>query len=359
MLAAVYFGLLTCTGLQAQSALSLESNGLLECEFVRHSIEYFNAGQGGKDILWDFPINHLSDQEYVDSIVIEADTTGGYRMTDSTHARFFVEKQDSTQNPITFLYQCGEESPLSKTVYSIPLTCMVFPFEYADSITKPFMGNGIYSGDHHFLERGVATIKADATGSLVIDEGDTLRNVLRVYCLKSYSICMDMTETALDTAQIRQIIEEQYTWYARGYRYPVLETMTSTSYHNLNALGTTRKAWCSLPSEQTILNDSLNRGLQRTDSIAYSTAGKTDKDIIRYTLTVNNGMVTLDYDLDADAHIVTLLANYYGMAYRHEDWVQESGNGYVRQVDCSGLTKGTYIFYINVNGKIYSEKVFL
>ena len=348
----------TCVGMQAQSMLTHDSNGLLEGEFARHSIDFFDAGQGGENLLWEYPIDFIEDNERTVNVV--ADFLGVYRMTDDNHAEYYLEQADSTSGTTTWQqFQCSEENPLSKTEYMKPLLRMKFPFEYGDTITRQFMGKGVYCGDHHFLKRGATTVMADATGSLVIGEEDTLRNVLRVYTLKSYSICMDLNAAALDTARLRQVIEEKYEWYARGYRYPVLQTKTSTSYANMQALGTTHTAWCSLPSDMLSLNDSVNREVQHNDSVALAEKVLTEKDIIRYTVSVSNGRVTLGYSLDADAHIVTMLADAFGMVYRRADWTQEQGEGYSRVTDCTGLRRGTYIFYINVNGRIYSEKVSL
>lgn len=343
-----------CVPSFAQTSLTHERNGMLVGEFARHSIDFFDAGQGGENLLWEYPIELLDDHETM--VSIDKDIIGIYRMTDGEHAEFYIEKPDSQE---VTLFQCAEENPLSKIEYMTPLLRMQYPFEYGDTITRPFMGKGVYCGDHHFLKRGATTVMADATGALVVDENDTIHNVLRVYTLKSYSLCMDLSAAALDTAKLRQVIEERYEWYARGYRYPVLETVTSTSYHNLTKLGTTQKAWCCLPSEQLALNDSVNHEVQRQDSIALAEKALAEKDIIHYAVSVSNGSVRLNYSLDEDAHIVTMLADAFGMVYRRSDWTQEQGENYTRDTDCSGLRRGTYIFYINVNGRIYSEKVSL
>ena len=358
LFAAALCGMLACASTQAQPALSHESNGLLEGDFTRHGIDFFDAGQGGEDLLWEYPIEFIDNHET--EINVGVDFLGVYRMTDDTHAEFYLEKADSTTGTTTWQqFQCREESPLSKTDYVSPLLRIKYPFEYGDSIARPFHGEGVYCGDHHFIKRGATTVIADATGSLVVDEGDTLRNVLRVYTLKSYSICMDMNPAALDTAKLRQVIEETYEWYVRGNRYPVLQTKTSTSYDNMQVLGTKCTAYCCLPSDLLSLNDSVNREVQRKDSIAEAQREAANRDIIHYEASVSGGVITLDYDLDAPAHIVTLVADAFGMTYRRAEWTQQDGSGYTRRIDCNGLRRGTYILYINVNGRIYSEKVSL
>ena len=65
------------------------------------------------------------------------------------------------------------------------------------------------------------------------------------------------------------------------------------------------------------------------------------------------------YDLDEDATITTIVANHMGMLCVSRQWTQNAGQGYSTQIDCNGLLPGVYILYINVNGKVYSEKVTL
>ena len=70
-------------------------------------------------------------------------------------------------------------------------------------------------------------------------------------------------------------------------------------------------------------------------------------------------MSQMTYGLDEDATIATIVANRMGMVCVSRQWTQEAGQGYSAQIDCSGLRPGIYILYINVNGKVYSEKVTL
>ena len=99
-----------------------------------------------------------------------------------------------------------------------PILALKYPLSYGDSVSAPFLGYGIYCGDHPFKETGLSTVIADANGSIVIDD-DTIPDVLRIHSLKSYSICMGIDSTLLDNARQKQVVEERYDWYAHGYRY--------------------------------------------------------------------------------------------------------------------------------------------
>ena len=67
--------------------------------------------------------------------------------------------------------------------------------------------------------------------------------------------------------------------------------------------------------------------------------------------------IHMTYDLDEGATITTVVANHRGMLFLGRQWTQEAGQDYSVQIDCNSLRPGVYILYVNVNGKVYSEKV--
>ncbi|MDO4992793.1 MAG: hypothetical protein Q4E26_07550, partial [Prevotellaceae bacterium] len=152
-------------------------------------------------------------------------------------------------------------------------------------------------------------------------------------------------------------IDERYEWYLPESQYPIIENVTSTTYLNMDAIGTTKYAFCNLPEDKvayyiTPLDEDA------TDEQDNSFDEEMEEpDIIHYSVETNGAIVNITYDLDADATISTIVASHMGMTYRTKTWNQPAGQGYSTQIDCSGLRSGTYILYINVNGKIYSEKV--
>ena len=67
-------------------------------------------------------------------------------------------------------------------------------------------------------------------------------------------------------------------------------------------------------------------------------------------------MVTIHYATDHDTQMTALVANAQGYVYKRTDQSCSAGNGQTT-IDCSGLRKGQYIIYINVDGDHYAEKV--
>lgn len=341
----------TTTSIVAQDfMLTREANIISDSDEVSlERMPYFSSNRCGKGLLWDFTESSTSKRHF--NIWHQVDTVGRHLQLTDRDITYYQDAKDT-------LFIVCRESPLYKITYSQPILSMRYPFAYGDSLSAPFSGYGVYCGDHPFKENGVSTIIADAEGDAVIGE-DTIHNVLRVYTLRSYSICMDIDSTALDSARLKQIIEERYDWYARGYRYPIVTTVTSTSYDNMTPLGTRQTAYCLLPDIQCQFADSVNEDIRRKDSLAAAEQTRANTDIIHYTVSQGGGLVTIDYSLDSDADITALVSDAMGIVYRRSHQYNRQGTGYTLTLDCSGLRRGKYILYINVNGKVYSNKVAL
>lgn len=278
------------------------------------------------------------------------DSTGVLSVIEPGKISYYHSTPDS-------LILIGSESPLEKRDYVRKKISKTFPLEFSDSISKRFRCEGMYCGNHPFREVGTTTVKTDAVGSIVLAENDTVRNVRRVHTIDTYSICMDISVAALDTAKLTQIIDERYEWYLPESQYPIIEDVTSTTYLNMDAIGTTKYAFCNLPEDKVAYYITPLDENATDDQDNSFDEEMEEPDIIHYKVETNGGIVNITYDLDADATISTIVASHMGMTYRTKTWNQQAGQGYSTQIDCSGLRSGTYIFYINVNGKVYSEKV--
>ena len=295
------YGQMSLTGMKPATSDSLQKS----------QIRYFSPGNGGENKVWDFS-----------------------------------QKLKS------------KETSQEKRDYAVNKFSKLFPLEYGDSVTMPFRCEGIYCGDHPFREVGTTKVKVDAKGSIVLAENDTVRNVLRVHTIDSYSICMDLDSAALDTAKLTQIIDERYEWFLADSQYPIIEDVMSTSYFNMDVVGATRYAYCNLPDNLTEYYISEEE-FDDDEQDGFSDAEEQTRDIIHYQIETQGNDIVIRYDLDEDATIQTIIANHMGMLCKSRQWTQPAGQNYSVQIDCYGLPAGMYILYINVNGKVYSEKVTL
>ena len=329
--------------LSAMDSLSADS-------LQKSEIRYFSPGKGGVDRVWDF--SQKLGSKASSQVMFAKDSTGVISIIEPGRNHYYRTTADT-------LMLIGSESPLEKRAYSKVKLSNRFPLEYGDSITGMYKCEGMYCGNHPFREVGTRTIKVDAVGSIVLAENDTVDNVKRVHTIDSYSICMDIDSVALDTAKLTQVIAERYEWFLPESQYPIIENITSTTYFNMDAIGTTKTAFCNLPVDKAAFYITAVDEDAPDDEDDTWDGASVEPDIIRYRVETRGSIVNITYDLDADATIGTIVANNLGMIYNHRAWRQKAGAGYSAQIDCSGLRSGLYILYINVNGKAYSEKVTL
>ena len=308
---------------------------------------YFYTEKSSSNSTWDFSDLMTTGQNL--NIWLQKDSLDRHLVLTSNDITYYDLSGDT-------LFIVHVENPLSKITYDHPILSIKYPFAYGDSISVPFSGYGVYCGDHPFREQGMSMVMADAAGSIVLGE-DTIQNVLRVYTRMSYSVCMDIDSAALDSARLKQIIEERYDWYARGYRYPLFTTVTSTSYDDAAPIGTTRSAWGMPPDSQRFQADSCNEDIRRKDSIAIAEKAKANDDIIHYTVSQNGNQITVNYSLDGSADVSALVSDVMGVVYRQCRQNNDKSDGYSLCIDCNGLRRGKYILYVNVNGKVYNEKI--
>lgn len=117
------------------------------------------------------------------------------------------------------------------------------PMAYGDSVFSPTSGRGLYGKRIYIGHRGTAYTVADGTGILACGT-DTLRHMLRVHSRHEYRRIMspDTTQVAawmasddLINDSLPLFTEERYSWYRAGSRYPVMESVTtSTSIEGSN-----------------------------------------------------------------------------------------------------------------------------
>lgn len=308
---------------------------------------YTDAGEKGIDAFWDFSQTELVDECQI-SFVCDSDSVVLYGLEPMRMNKTLL-RNDS-------LMLIGYETPLMSMFYEQPVLLMQYPLSYGDSLSCNYKGNGFYCGQYILETSGTMHIVADAEGKLTLEEGDTLQNVIRVHILRSESIEKYDIEDTIRTApdNRKQEIIEHYQWYAQGYRYPVYETVSLTCYDDMVQASCRQRAFCCMPDEQRQLQDTINEAMEEQEPIMENGSGE---NIINYTISVDDRIVTLQYDLIEPVNLTALICNRMGYVYRYESTTMPAGTGYSLSLDCSGLQGDVYILYLNVGGRIYSEIV--
>lgn len=341
----VFMLTLIASGVHGQSTSNVSNAPRFNDITEKRNVVHLNSGESGSSCIWDFSNSDISGEVFM--VTNETDSLGRITTTGYSQVNYYIIRGNT-------LYEIGNETPLKTTTYNRPPYCMKYPIALGDSISKEYEGYGIYCGDHYFKEKGISRVVVDGHGDIILSETDTLKNVLRVYKLRAYSLVMDMNPSKIDSTQYHQVIEERYEWYIEGREWPVFEKVTSTSYVNLTPVGTTEHAYCSIP-ELVVAN--AGRVQPENNEHGEKEVQETQHDIIHYSVSADANSVDVNYSLDAESNVTMLLCNHMGMIHQSKKCTQDAGTGYNVNFDIGGLQPGVYVLYINVNGKIYNEKI--
>lgn len=277
----------------------------------------------------------------------------------------------------------GYQNRMTQVEYDQPEVYLRLPMALGDSVTGYFHGRGIYGGKLALRNYGWYKTKAEALERIVVTEGDTLDNVLRLHTerkISSQYYPIELADSLLpfkedsvkeylrkDTAVIKTTIDR---WYAPGYRYPILETRKTEESRNVPLLTQTLYFPPSEQQEQLqgdVANETVRMRLAEEQMA--KTRGQSDfegsldgKRLIgndfAYDILQDDGsnMITINYNARQDVKVVALVASTQGYVYKRAEQQCEAGTGQF-SLNCTGLRKGQYIIYINVDGNQYAEKV--
>lgn len=329
-------------------SLSFEANSLLlDTRFQVSHFAFCGQGNSGQDAVWDFSDAKLTG---TDEILLAYDSISNSILSISRDGidRFCQDEQG--------IYLMGHDTRLRSLSYKQPSARILFPMNYGDSLSFPFDAEGQYCQTIDILSQGVHYVEADGYGAIVMPNGDTLSNVLRIHSQSVAAVEMhEPADTMPDRRRhTKQEISDTYSWYAKGYRFPVFLTRSVAYYDSMNMVSNKQDALCIGVETQKAFPDEVNdsiRNLQTTG--AQMTSGN---DIIDYTVQYAGNEVIVDFTLTDGASVNVILCNAMGMVFRRlTSYYNEGGHSY--SLDCAGMPHDTYILYINVNGAVYSEKV--
>lgn len=340
---------------------------------IKQQIEYKFPGDSGEDVIWDF--NHLQpvNDEYEllyegDSVIIGREHRTCYKYLLQNDSLFFLGFENAT----TFFKNNQPELYLE------------FPIVYGKKNETYFYGQGKYSAVFNILSCGKSYIEADAYGKLILPDGEMLHNVLRVHRKKvintqmiplhnpdslSYdNLFSDNIEFLLNNDSLR-IETNTYSWYVEGYRYPVFETINTTTYKFDNVVSNSNTAFLFTPVEQYygLDEDSYNSLKRERSSLNGDSADKCENDssedskdlseIIELIIDVNANTLRISYHLPEGSDVRLLLSDVQG-------WLVYSGNmgnqpegSHVAEIDLSALMPGEYGLGIFIGSNHIGRKI--
>lgn len=337
------------SSIPAKHSLSVAANTPRAGETsARIMVTYTPPGQDGENVLWDF-----SRSEDIQSAPVQyiCSRDSSLLCIETGRKHHFELRNDS-------LFLSETESALYSIHYDKPLLLASYPLAYNDTIHSSYHGTGTYCKTYPLEINGTITTIVDGYGTMCLQEGDTVHNVLRLHSTRTTSLQMLENTDSILSRQMpsKQEMEEQYLWYARGYRYPLYEIVTRKWYHDAKQVTSANIAFRSNSDNLRQLDDSVNHAIQLQDSLlAVRQAEKSS--IIKYTVTTSGTHTTLRYTLAKSATIQALLCDSSGFVFRRMSASGEPDIENEMDIDCTGLRRDVYILYLNVNGQVYTETI--
>lgn len=346
MRSTIFFVLLTlCQSICCGQVSRLLNSPRCGDSYSLKQVDYFSPGNSGENVIWDFSWLNSTGDNYRKDFFLSVDSV--LSCADDECVMKYSLMYDT-------LFCLGYDTPLKHVEYTEPMKIITYPFQYGSSISNTYSGIGDYCKRLILKNGGTLIVDADAEGMIINNYGDTLYNVIRVHTTRLNSVSMHIPSDTLleDTSRMKQEIEEHYAWYVSGYRYPMYETSSVCFYDNMTPISCIQKAYYYCADDLEELSDPVNEEILQNGSISNSA----ERDIIHYTIRIDGNTLTMDYSLDADASINALISNSMGILYGRRSTIQHAGANYQMLFDIVTLPKGEYVFYINVNGKVYNKK---
>lgn len=172
----ILFPIISLAGISLSHAsphpfVSTKYNGPRDGDAItRHPITYSDTVSPGYDCLWDLSQSTDNGNSYKLSTRLVNDTLSRYSTTGQKSVIYY----DSQNDTVTL---AGFESRLWQVYYHTPEVWLpATNLNFGSGITGIIRGRGVYSDRLRYSIAGTYTLTADARGTLIMPEGDTIRN---------------------------------------------------------------------------------------------------------------------------------------------------------------------------------------
>lgn len=373
IISAFIFFTLFVSVLSAQVVLLRDNNLPRDNDIIHKQIvSYISPGEKGKDVFWDFSKLNLSDDEYVLTYKRNAEEA----LIGIEHNTMYMYdfRHDS-------LFLCGFENPTTRFVYKIPQLIWTSPFTYGKQITNYSYGEGIYCENYEFYKAEKSTLTMDAAGSILFQDGDTIRNVFRLHTrteiiedLFSKAKLANKSKSfmALDSLFINYpkdstlLVMDSYRWYKVGYRYPIFEVIESSNHLKEKEISCYRTAFYYPMDEQfyALEIDPENEIVRNT--LSYDDETNTDKEksdsekpILNYKYVIDHSTneLSVNYGLSTSSDVEILLFDPEGKQLWASPVVLRRGGQYTEQIPLNKISQPIVILRIKANNSVYGEKI--
>ncbi len=339
--------------LHAQDTLTLSRNMLRDGDVLTRTwcADLAGLSSVGRDVCWD-----LQGVVSSGSSRVRLSRPGEsflYRTTERDTRHYYEQRGDS-------LLLTGFENNGSAIVFDRPVTVLRFPMVYGDSLSGVYGGSGRCYERQKLYADGAYYSKVDATGMLVLPDGDTLRHVLRLHLAQmERDIIHDINDGGMVSGSDTTYTEKHtFLWYALGYRYPVLRRVY-TRQHTHHPVSGVSLAYISPDAQRLLPYDAPNAAKREQlsqEDLLSGAEGPGGVLSYRFSQHGDGDYLTIDYDQLEGGTVEFVLCDTHGIVYRSLSRTESAGEGYSINISYADLTRGQYVLYIRMNSEQYSEK---
>jgi len=239
----LWIALFAATAAQAQTLRRELNLPRLGDVIYKQQVEWKDPGRSGKDVIWDFGrLKQTAPQYRLQYSAPPVRRNGTIVLGKDTFAPDALAAQElivGREHQTMYFYRLkdgilsclGYQNNTDRMCHLPDLPMVKFPMAYGDSLSQTVRSEDLYAGQVPILTHGDISIVADACGTLILPTGDTLHQALRIHSVQS--IVAD-TVAEMDSLCVQTRIET-YRWYARGYRYPLFETIRTVHHSFLSS----------------------------------------------------------------------------------------------------------------------------
>ena len=356
----------TLSSTHGQTILTRAGNGFRDGDsLVMRRVESVSPDHVGRNAVWDFSDadtgrKHISQYIQYDDTISACDGGTSWRT---------VLRNDT-------LWLTGFENRHTLMEYDRPLPLLRYPFSYGDSIRGSFHGRGVWCDRTYMHVWGDGVTRADGEGTLILPTGDALRHVLRLYSVRrTWHIAYDTVRTwhrlrkvvrqetreglALETTMTTPVVSETYTWFAPGWRYPVLRMENATDGIGSAALAVAYPPEAQLDLDYDMENALLRQRLETDGALGQSCGDDESTNPLASHSTSydsSTNTITVSFALSRPATVSLLLSDAAGIAWRSTEQSYDGGGSYALSLSCTGLPHGQYALRVTCGTEVINEK---
>lgn len=221
------------------NGLTIEANGMRAGDkLTRINMPYRNILTSDTLVKWNFAVIKLSDKE-TETIYNEIDSNIVVENENRETRMFYI---DSENQSLLRHYRGGMD------IKYLIAENIKYPILCGSSKYNKFFGEGQIGSASYIKTAGFTSVSADRVGDLITPDEDTIKNVMRVKYhrsgithidngfSRSFGLTRDSALFSKDSIShwlakdsITHTIDK-LQWYARGYRYPVVEMRKYKTY---------------------------------------------------------------------------------------------------------------------------------